>query len=71
MDARQIIAEITRRAVPAEADVPLNSLAGWDSLKGVQLVLKIEQKIGRQLTEAELEKLRSVADVDLLLRSGN
>lgn len=70
MKARQIIAEITRRDVAGDDDTLLHDLDGWDSLKGVQLVLKLEQTIGRRLSESELERLRSIKDVELLLGGG-
>ena len=68
MNARELIAEIARRTVSGDDTTLLQNVDGWDSLKGVQLVLKIEQVIGRHLTENELERLESIQDVDALLK---
>ena len=70
MNARELLAEITRRPVLGDETTLLSNVDGWDSLKGVQLVLKIEQLIGRHLTENELEHLQSIQDVDALLKVG-
>ena len=70
MNARELIAEIARRTVSGDETTLLSNVDGWDSLKGVQLVLKIEQLIGRHLTENELEHLQSIQDVDALLKVG-
>src|SRR5262249_32583783 len=70
MNARELIAEISRRTVSGDDTTLLQNVDGWDSLKGVQLVLKIEQVIGRHLTENELERLESIQDVDALLKVG-
>jgi acyl carrier protein len=42
---------------------------GWDSLKGVRLVLRLEEIVGRELSESDIEKLQSVDDVDRLLKA--
>jgi acyl carrier protein len=48
----------------------LSAVDGWDSLKGVRLVLRLEEIIGRELSEDDIEGLRSVDDVERILRSG-
>ena len=68
MNARELLAEITRRTVLGDETTLLSNVDGWDSLKGVQLVLRIEQLIGRHLTENELERLQSIQDIDVLLK---
>jgi acyl carrier protein len=70
MQARQLIIEILRTgtAIP-QGDVPLASIEGWDSLKGVRLVLRLEEIVGRELSEDDIEKLQSVEDVDRLLKA--
>lgn len=70
MHARQLIAEILRTSVwipPGE--VFLGQIEGWDSLKGVRLVLRLEEIVGRELSEGDIEKLQSVDDVDRLLNA--
>jgi acyl carrier protein len=69
MDARTLISEIMRREVSAAADTPLGEVEGWDSLKGVRLVLRLEEIVGRQLSEADIEGLRFVRDIDSILGS--
>jgi len=47
----------------------LSDIAGWDSLKMVRLVVRIEEAIKRELNEAELERLCTVSDVARLLQA--
>jgi acyl carrier protein len=69
MHARELIAEVLRTnlSIPP-GEVPLADIEGWDSLKGVRLVLRLEEIIGRELTEDDIENLQSVEDVDRLLK---
>jgi acyl carrier protein len=70
MNASELIAEITRSNVKHYPDETLlSALENWDSLKGVRLVLRIEEIIGRPLAEEELERLESVGDVGRFLRA--
>jgi len=70
MNARMLIAEIVRRAVAVDSvGTPLAEIEGWDSLKGVRLVLRMQEIVGRELSEDEIAGLHSVADVDRLLES--
>jgi acyl carrier protein len=70
MRARELIAEVLRTSVPIPEDhVLLAQIEGWDSLKGVRLVLRLEEIVGRELTEDDIEKLQSVEDVDRLLKA--
>jgi acyl carrier protein len=70
MQARQLITEILRTstAIP-QGDVLLADIEGWDSLKGVRLVLRLEEIVGHELSEDDIEKLQSVEDVDRLLKA--
>jgi acyl carrier protein len=66
--ALDLVSEIIRRPLSAaDAGVAFRDLEGWDSLKGVALVLRIERVLERQLAENELEALTSIRDVDRLL----
>jgi acyl carrier protein len=68
MHARELIAEILRtNASISGGDVLLANIEGWDSLKGVRLVLRLEELVGRELSEDDIAKLQSVEDVDRLL----
>lgn len=70
MQARELIAEVLRKNTLIPSDnVLLAQLDGWDSLKGVRLVLRLEEIVGRELTENDIEKLQSVDDVDRLLKA--
>ena len=70
MHARELIAEILRTTKPIPpGEVPLSQVEGWDSLKGVRLVLRLEEIIGRELSEDDIEKLQSVDDIDRLLKA--
>jgi acyl carrier protein len=70
MNARKLIAEVLRTStmIPPD-DVLLAQIEGWDSLKGVRLVLRLEEIVGRELSEEDIEKLQSVEDVDRLLKA--
>jgi acyl carrier protein len=70
MQARALIAEVLRKeiAIPSD-DVLLSQLDGWDSLKGVRLVLRLEEIVGRELSESDIEKLQSIEDVDRFLKA--
>ncbi|MEI9924755.1 MAG: acyl carrier protein [Bradyrhizobium sp.] len=70
MHARELIAEILRTNVSIPpGEIPLAHVEGWDSLKGVRLVLRLEEIVGRELSEDDIAKLQSVEDVDLLLKT--
>lgn len=70
MHARELIAEVLRATVPIVGDdVLLAHIEGWDSLKGVRLVLRLEEIVGRELSEDDIEKLQSVEDVERLLKA--
>ena len=70
MHARELIAEVLRTSVSMPpGNVLLAQIEGWDSLKGVRLVLRLEEIVGRELSEDDIEKLQSVEDVDRLLKA--
>lgn len=70
MQAHELIAEVLRTSTPMPGnDALLAQIEGWDSLKGVRLVLRLEEIVGRELSEDEIEKLQSVGDVDRLLKA--
>lgn len=70
MQATELIAEVLRSSVPIPpGDTSLAELEGWDSLKGVRLVLRLEEIVGRELSEDDIERLQSVSDVERLLKA--
>lgn len=71
MNCRGLLSEILRRELPSiNGEELLRDVEGWDSLKGVRLVIRLEEIVGRELSEDELEKLQSVGDVERLLNGG-
>ena len=50
-------------------DLALGDVPGWDSVAMVRLVIAIEEKIGRQLSDLELERIETVADVEKLVKA--
>jgi acyl carrier protein len=72
MDVRELVSQLTHRDTANYSDETLLSqLDNWDSLKGVRLVIRLEEIIGRELSEDEIGSLRSIGDVRLLLRPPN
>jgi acyl carrier protein len=70
-DALALVAEICRRNTNGYSDnTLLSSIENWDSLKGVRLVLRLEEIVGRPLSEQDIEGLRSIGDIDRLLATG-
>jgi acyl carrier protein len=71
MDARALIAEITRSDMAAYGDdTALADVENWDSMRAVRFVLRLEEIVGRPLTEADIDGLKSIGDVDRILRNG-
>ena len=69
MDGRQLVAEILEHALPpVEDDTRLQDLAGWDSLKVVHLVVRLEAILNRELSEPELEQLDTIGHVERFFR---
>ena len=70
MNARVLIAEIVRKPeVVCSDDTLLADIDGWDSLKGVRLVLRLQEIVRRELSEYDIETLQSINDVERFLRS--
>jgi acyl carrier protein len=70
MDAKLLLVEILHQGIESvSGTTALNDLAGWDSLKMVNLVVRLEEVLGRELKEPELESLNTVGDLELLLKA--
>ena len=70
MQASELIAEVLRTNIStSRGDTPLAELEGWDSLKGVRLVLRLEEIVGRELSEDDIAMLQSVRDVERILKA--
>jgi acyl carrier protein len=50
-------------------DLVLGDIAGWDSVTMVRLVVALEENLGRQLSDSELESIETVADVEKLVQA--
>ena len=68
IDVRHLLAEVTPETLPVSDADPFEAIVGWDSLKMINLVVRLEQLLGRELSEAELENLRTIRDLDALLK---
>jgi len=68
MNARDLLVEVMQHNLPPIAEsVPFSEIAGWDSLKMVNMVIRLEQLLQRELAEDELESLNTVGDLAVLL----
>jgi len=68
MDASSLISEISNRALTLSPDTRLDSISELDSLGVVNLVIRLEALIGRQLLESEMQGLLTVKNVEDLLQ---
>ncbi len=68
MDASSLISEISNQTLNLTPDTRLDSIQGLDSLGIVNLVIRLEALIGRQLLEHEMGELTTVKSVDELLK---
>ena len=67
-NAADLLADILQKPVVAAGPAtPLGDIPGWDSLMMVRLMLRLEEHAGRELSEAELESIAVVGDVQRLL----
>jgi acyl carrier protein len=48
-------------------ELALGEIPGWDSVAMVRLVVAIEERLDRQLSDSELESIETVADVEKLV----
>ena len=68
MDISELLQEVSGHpAASLKADCALSTMAGWDSLAMVRLMVRLEQHLGRELDEAELASLTTVGDIQRLL----
>ena len=52
------------------ADAPVGSLAQWDSIAHLSIIMAFEERLGRQLTAEEAASLETVASFSALLPPG-
>jgi acyl carrier protein len=48
-------------------NLKLGDIPGWDSVAMVRLVVAIEERLDRQLTDSDIESIETVADVERLV----
>jgi acyl carrier protein len=68
--AQDLISEVLNGPPPRlTEDLALDDIPGWDSVTMVRLVVAIEERLGRQLGDVELEGIETVGDVEILLNA--
>ena len=50
-----------------KSNLSLNSIRNWDSLKQMELIFFIEKKIKKELKTKEIEKIKTIANIEKLL----
>jgi acyl carrier protein len=71
-DAKASVAEILGLdTLTGREDLALDRIEGWDSLRTVRLVIRLEELVGRELSETDIDTLRTVGDVTRLLAATN
>lgn len=71
MSVESVLAAVMQRPLPpVNAGMELKAIPGWDSLMMVRLMLRLEEIAGRELSEAELEAIVTVGDVERLIGRG-
>ena len=63
-----VLAEVLQVPVTAITDeLAMKDLEAWDSLKHMELIASLEQRLGSQLTFEEIVAMQSVADIKRVL----
>jgi acyl carrier protein len=67
-DVAALLAAAMQRPAPAVASsMAFSEIEGWDSVMTVRLMLLLEQALGRELAESELEAIETVGNVEALI----
>jgi acyl carrier protein len=67
----RLFSDILQREVTGLAlETRLIDVPGWDSIMMVRLMLKLEERLDRELESSELESIEAVADVQRLAGPG-
>jgi acyl carrier protein len=68
LNVSDLLSNVMRRPAPQIApSTALAEIPGWDSIMMVRLMLSLEESLGRELTESEIESVATVADVAQLM----
>ena len=71
MSAIELLSSVMQRPVsPLPASTALAEIPGWDSIMMVRLMLSLEERLGRELTEGEIEGVATIANVERLMSPG-
>lgn len=71
MSAIDLLSGIMQRPVaPLPSSTALAEIPGWDSIMMVRLMLSLEERLGRELTEGEIEGVATIAHVERLMSPG-
>jgi acyl carrier protein len=71
LNVHDLLSTALKRPAPQVASsTMLADIPGWDSVVVVRLMLAIEEALGRELLESEIETVTTVADVEKLLALG-
>jgi acyl carrier protein len=69
-DAQDLISGVLNGPPPRlTKDLALGDIPGWDSVTMVRLIVAMEERLDRQLSEAELEGIETVGSVEILLKA--
>ncbi|MBE9555634.1 MAG: acyl carrier protein [Proteobacteria bacterium] len=68
MNARALVAETLRIDIAEiSADAGFADIEDWDSLAHAEIIIALEDAIGRELDAAEIASIDSLADIDVIL----
>lgn len=68
MTIETLLREVMQRDVPAlPLTTALAEVPGWDSIMVVRLMLKLEAMLDRELSEDELDSIRTLGDIARLM----
>ena len=61
---RDIFAEVfIRDDIPLSASLSAKDVAGWDSIKQVEIIMETEQRFGVRFASQEVDNFRNVGDL--------
>ena len=71
MSISDLLSSVMQRPVsPLPSSTALAEIPGWDSIMMVRLMLSLEERLGRELTESEIEGVATIANVERLMSAG-
>ena len=69
-NAQDLISGVLNSPPPRLSEaLALGDIPGWDSVAMVRLVVAIEERLGRELSDVELEGIETVGDVEIMLKA--